>query len=113
MPLDRLPSRLVGRLTANKGGGRARRQVSATLAWMCLIAGAAAGNQSWSPHSAGGLAVETVPQLVSVTFDDNFGLEAPGAHGGVWDVLAYYAGRHNPQGSGDADNFDGEPIRTT
>ena len=53
------------------------------------------------------------PQFVSVTFDDNFGLAAPGAVGGVRAVVKYFTGKRNPAGRGNAADFDGFPIRTT
>ena len=37
-----------------------------------------------------------VPQFVSITFDDNFGLAAPGAVGGVRAIVRYFAGKRNP-----------------
>jgi len=54
-----------------------------------------------------------VPQFVSITFDDNFGLAAPGAVGGVRATIKYFAGKRNPAGRGNAADFDGFPIRTT
>src|SRR5262245_17503014 len=54
-----------------------------------------------------------VPQFVSITFDDNFGLAAPRAVGGVRAVVKYFTDKRNPAGSGNAADFDGFPIRTT
>src|SRR6188472_536185 len=54
-----------------------------------------------------------VLQFVSITFDDNFGLAAPGAVGGVRAIVKYFAGKRNPAGRGNAADFDGFPIRTT
>ena len=54
-----------------------------------------------------------VPQFVAITFDDNFGLAAPGAVGGVRATIKYFAGKRNPAGRGNAADFDGFPIRTT
>ena len=53
------------------------------------------------------------PQFVSITFDDNFGLATPGAVGGVRAVTEFFAGKHNPTGTGNEAAFDGTPISTT
>jgi peptidoglycan/xylan/chitin deacetylase (PgdA/CDA1 family) len=39
------------------------------------------------------------PQLVALTFDDNFGLAAPGAVGGVNDLVELFRGRTNADGT--------------
>jgi hypothetical protein len=67
----------------------------------------------WSRMPPVGLEPAEVPQLVAVTFDDNFGLAVPGSVGGVRAIVKYYAGKHNPAGKGNAAEFDGVPIRTT
>jgi peptidoglycan/xylan/chitin deacetylase (PgdA/CDA1 family) len=70
---------------------------------------ASRGGATWSRTTP----VYGAPQFVSVTFDDNFGLAAPGAVGGVRAVVAFFAGKRNPEGLGDAVDLDGAPIRTT
>jgi Berberine and berberine like/Polysaccharide deacetylase len=67
----------------------------------------------WSRMPPAGLEPAEVPQLVAVTFDDNFGLAVPGSVGGVRAIVKYYAGKHNPAGKGNAAEFDAVPIRTT
>jgi hypothetical protein len=52
------------------------------------------------------------PQLVAITFDDGFGLEAGGV-GGVNDIVAFCEGRANPPGTASAATFDGAPVRVT
>ena len=68
---------------------------------------------AWSHNPPGGRDPKTIPQLVAVTFDDNFGLAAANATGGMNDINAFYAGKNNPAGDGNPDNFDGTPIGTT
>jgi peptidoglycan/xylan/chitin deacetylase (PgdA/CDA1 family) len=68
---------------------------------------------AWSRIPPASLKPAEVPQFVSVTFDDNFGLAAPGAVGGVSAIVEYYAGRRNPVGRESAADFDGAPIRAT
>src|SRR5262249_929375 len=81
--------------------------------------GAALENQlAWSRDPPEELKPTDIPQLVSVTFDDNFGLAAldppdPQPIGGINDIVAYYKGKNNPAGSGNADHFDGTPIGAT
>jgi len=70
-------------------------------------------DQPWSHEPPGGLPAKAIPQLVAVTFDDNFGLASPGAVGGVRAVVDFFTHHRNPCGTGDAGNFDGLPIRTT
>jgi hypothetical protein len=60
-----------------------------------------------STSPPGGLAPSQVPQLVAVTFDDNFSSE-----GMTW-ATGFYAPLVNPAGSGNAATFDGAPVRTT
>jgi len=68
---------------------------------------------AWSRSPPGGRTPSTVPQLVAITFDDNFGLASPNATGGVRSIVDFYAGRHNPSGTGVASDFDGALIRAT
>ncbi len=67
----------------------------------------------WSRMPPAGLKPAEVPQFVAITFDDNFGLEAASAVGGIKSIVEYYAGKHNPMGTGSAADFDGAPIRAT
>lgn len=64
-------------------------------------------------QSSAAEALAPTPQFVSITFDDNFGLAAPGAVGGVRAVTEFFAGKHNPTGTGNEAVFDGTPISTT
>src|SRR5262249_40778320 len=68
---------------------------------------------SWSQLSPGDRMPADVPQLVAITFDDNFGLALPGSVGGVRAIVKYYAEKHNPAGAGNAADFDGVPIRAS
>jgi hypothetical protein len=68
---------------------------------------------AWSRQPPAGLKPAEVPQLVAITFYDNFGLAAHGLVGGVNAIVEYYAGKRNPMGTGDAADFGGAPIRTT
>ncbi len=61
----------------------------------------------------------TIPQLVSITFDDNFGLEAvpagtdPSTEGVNW-VVKQWATLKNPSASpADPNNFDGTPVHAS
>ena len=56
---------------------------------------------------------QEVPQLVAITFDDNFGLAHPKASGGMDYIVNFYKNKRNPNGTGNPANFDGAPIRTT
>jgi peptidoglycan/xylan/chitin deacetylase (PgdA/CDA1 family) len=67
----------------------------------------------WSRHPPGGKNPEDVPQLVTVTFDDNFGLADPGASGGVRAIVDFFAGKNNPAGTHDIENFDATRAKTT
>ena len=67
----------------------------------------------WSQMPPAGHGPGDVPQFVSVTFDDNFGLARPGSVGGVRAVVKYYSGKRNPAGKGNTAEFDGAPIRTS
>jgi hypothetical protein len=64
-------------------------------------------------QSSAAEALAPTPQFVSITFDDNFGLAAPDAVGGVRAVTEFFAGKHNPTGTGNEAVFDGTPISTT
>src|SRR6266545_6543730 len=68
---------------------------------------------AWSREPPGGLEPAGIPQLVSITFDDNFGLADPASAGGMNYILDFYKDRRNPPGTGNAENFDGAPIKTT
>jgi peptidoglycan/xylan/chitin deacetylase (PgdA/CDA1 family) len=74
---------------------------------------AAVAAVAWSHHPPGGKKAEDVPQLVTVTFDDNFGLADPGASGGVRDVVDFFANKNNPAGTHNPENFDATPARAT
>jgi MYXO-CTERM domain-containing protein len=77
------------------------------------IASKATGGLAWSHTPPGGLDPKNIPQLVSITFDDNFGLADPASVGGVNDINTFYKGKNNPAGAGNADDFDGKPIGAT
>ena len=66
---------------------------------------AAALGRSTAPP--GGLPVSNVPQLVAVTFDDNFNPE-----GMDW-ATGFFRPLVNPTGAHNAATFDGMPVRTT
>ena len=68
---------------------------------------------AWSRQPPADLKPAEAPQLVAITFDDNFGLAAHGSVGGVNAIVEYYAGKRNPIGKGDAADFGGSPIRTS
>lgn len=72
-----------------------------------------ADSLEWSRRPPGNLDPKTVPQFVSVTFDDNFGSAFPNASGGIDYILNFYKDQKNPPGIGDAQNFDGLPIHTS
>lgn len=67
----------------------------------------------WSRSPPGGRTPAQVPQLVALTFDDNFGLAHPEAVGGVTEIVEYLAGKTNPAGAGNAADFDGAPVRVS
>jgi hypothetical protein len=67
----------------------------------------------------GCLDATTIPQLVSITFDDNFGLEGvpagtdPNTEGVNW-IVQQWGALKNPSGSPpNPDNFDGTPVHAT
>jgi MYXO-CTERM domain-containing protein len=68
---------------------------------------------AWSHDPPGGLDPKSIPQLVSITFDDNFGLADPSSTGGINDINAFYKGKSNPTGANNPANFDGAPIGAT
>ena len=68
---------------------------------------------AWSREPPGGKSPSEVPQLVAITFDDNFGLANEKASGGVDAIVEMYAGKTNPKGAGNPSDFDGLPARTT
>jgi hypothetical protein len=62
----------------------------------------------------GGLQPSQVPQFVSITFDDNFGLEEAGAPGGGINFINAFWGSHkNPAGTGNPATFDGTSLLTS
>lgn len=67
----------------------------------------------WSRKPPGNLDPKNIPQLVSITFDDNFGLADSGATGGIRYIIDFYKDKKNPAGSGNSQNFDGTPIKTS
>jgi peptidoglycan/xylan/chitin deacetylase (PgdA/CDA1 family) len=77
----------------------------------------AQGPVAWSHDPPGGLKPNQVPQLVSVTFDDNFGLANTAGNptwGGGINYINDFWGKHkNPAGSGNAATFDGAGIKAT
>jgi MYXO-CTERM domain-containing protein len=73
----------------------------------------AATSLAWSRNPPGGLDAKSIPQLVSITFDDNFGLADLSATGGIDDINAFYKDKKNPAGAGNPDNFDNTPIGAT
>ena len=58
----------------------------------------------WSRMPPGNLNPRNVPQFVSITFDDNFGLAHPEAKGGMPYIVDFYKGKKN---------YDGSPIQAT
>ncbi len=69
---------------------------------------------AFSRSPPGGFQPSQVPQFVSVTFDDNFGLEEAGAPGGGMNFIIDFWGKHkNPAGRGNAATFDGTPLITS
>jgi peptidoglycan/xylan/chitin deacetylase (PgdA/CDA1 family) len=75
--------------------------------------GYAADELAWSREPPGGLDPKKIPQLVAITFDDNFGLADPNATGGIQYIIDFYKNRKNPSGSGNSKNFDGTPIKAS
>jgi peptidoglycan/xylan/chitin deacetylase (PgdA/CDA1 family) len=75
--------------------------------------GSAATAVRWSRNPPGGKKPRDVPQLVAITFDDNFGLADPAATGGVNDIVDFLNGKQNPAGTHNPDNFDGAAVKTT
>lgn len=67
----------------------------------------------WSRQPPGGLKAKEIPQFVSITFDDNFGLAHPAATGGINYIVDFYKNKKNPAGTGNPDNFDRAPITAT
>jgi len=94
-------------------------RVAAIVALSAACSGRAASPDAraapvaWSRQPPGGRAPADVPQLVAITFDDNFGLADPTATGGVTAIVDWYRGKHNPAGAGASADFDGAPIHTT
>ncbi len=68
---------------------------------------------AWSRKPPGNLNPKNIPQLVSITFDDNFGLADPAASGGIRYIIDFYKDKRNPAGNGNPQNFDGTPIKTS
>jgi peptidoglycan/xylan/chitin deacetylase (PgdA/CDA1 family) len=89
-----------------------------------LVAGSASGAEiaggaadpspagRWSRMPPAGRRPADVPQFVAITFDDNFGLAAPGSVGGVKTIVDFYKGKHNAAGPG-GEAAGGAPITTT
>ncbi|HXI60599.1 MAG TPA: hypothetical protein VNO55_31275 [Polyangia bacterium] len=77
------------------------------------VQGALSTGVAPSPNPPAGLAVADVPQFVSVTFDDNFGLADPTSAGGADYVVDTYRTLKNPAGRGNVATFDGTPIAST
>ena len=88
--------------------------LAASVATCSAVAGETAQTPAapWSRMPPAGLAPSDVPQLVAITFDDNFGLAAPRAVGGVSAVVEFYRGKHNPPPLRSGDN-GGAAITTT
>jgi peptidoglycan/xylan/chitin deacetylase (PgdA/CDA1 family) len=68
---------------------------------------------AWSHDPPGGKSPAEVPQLVAITFDDNFGLANENASGGVDAIVEMFADKTNPKGAGNAGDFDGAKARST
>jgi hypothetical protein len=71
------------------------------------------GGVGWSRTPPGPRPANQIPQLVSITFEDNFGLAYPSSTGCVKAVVDFYHGKMNPAGAGNALDFDGAPIAAT
>lgn len=81
------------------------RLVSLQLLWLAIIGFAAnADNMLRSDKPPGGLKVDTVPQFVSLGFDD-----VNDAAGIDW-TLELLSNYQNPKGKGNADTFDGTKL---
>jgi peptidoglycan/xylan/chitin deacetylase (PgdA/CDA1 family) len=70
-------------------------------------------SREWSRQPPGGLKPKDIPQFVSITFDDNFGLADPRATGGINYIVDFYKNKKNPSGRGNPQNFDGTPIKAS
>ena len=60
--------------------------------------------EPWSRQPPAGLQPKDIPQFVSITFDDNFGLANPIAEGGIDYIVDFYKNKKNS---------DGTPIHAT
>ena len=60
---------------------------------------AAVSSLGWSRKPPGGLEAKEIPQFVSITFDDNFGLADPRAEGGIPLIVDFYKGKKNADGT--------------
>jgi hypothetical protein len=75
--------------------------------------------QPWSREPPGTRPAAQVPQLVAISFDDNFGLADPVARGGVNDVVTFFKNKTNPpgpitgKGGPSAHDFDGAPAHVS
>jgi peptidoglycan/xylan/chitin deacetylase (PgdA/CDA1 family) len=75
--------------------------------------------QPWSHNTPGCVDPTTIPQLVSITFDDNFGLEAipagtdPSTEGVNWIVKQWGMLKNPSANPPNPDNFDGTPVHAT
>jgi len=98
-------------------------RIGGFVAGIAVVAGCSSGSDGrpppdgpglpWSRQPPGGRLPSEVPQLVAITFDDNFGLADPAAVGGVDYIVDFFRDRHNPPGAGNADDFDGAPAHVT
>jgi len=73
--------------------------LSLTLTYGFVNSRQAITSLAWSRKPPGGLQAKDVPQLVSITFDDNFGLADPRAKGGIPYIIDFYKGKKNADGS--------------
>lgn len=62
-------------------------------------------SSKWSRIPPGNLNPKKVPQFVSITFDDNFGLANPSAKGGVKAIVDFYKNKKNPDGTAIQSSF--------
>jgi peptidoglycan/xylan/chitin deacetylase (PgdA/CDA1 family) len=69
--------------------------------------------QPWSRNPPGTRPAAEVPQLVDISFDDNFGLADPVSTGGVNYIVDFFKNKKNPAGAGNAHDFDGAPAHVS
>src|SRR5262249_13969465 len=71
-----------------------------------------ASNLAFCRQPPGGLKPNQVPQLVSITFDDNFGIEDATGEGGIPWIMSAWKAHQNPSGgtlatfAGNSNNFN-------